>query len=85
MSAERLLEELELHIRLNEDDWCRNPQLQYARFQEEFYREEANQPKEEKSELSFDLETAIQKGEIVLWHFDDNTRSRFVEVRQSTT
>ena len=81
MSAERLLEELELHIRLNEDDWCRNPQLQYARFQEEFYREEANQPKEEKSELSFDLETAIQKGEIVLWHFDDNTRSRFVEVK----
>ena len=42
---------------------------------------QANQSKEEKSELSFDLEPAIQKGEIVLWHFDDNTRSRFVEVK----
>ena len=29
-----MLEELELHIRLNEDDWCRNPQAQLERFTE---------------------------------------------------
>lgn len=30
-----ILEEIELHIRLNEDDWCRNPQAQLERFIEE--------------------------------------------------
>lgn len=29
-----MLEELELHIRLNEDDWSRNPQAQFKRFAE---------------------------------------------------
>ena len=30
-----ILEEIKLHIRLNEDDWCRNPQAQLERFIEE--------------------------------------------------
>lgn len=28
----KVLEDLELHIRLNEGDWCRNPQAQLERF-----------------------------------------------------
>jgi len=28
----KVFEDLELHIRLNEDDWCRNPQAQLEQF-----------------------------------------------------
>jgi hypothetical protein len=34
--AENIIEELEMHILLNEDDWNRNPQAQFKKFAEKF-------------------------------------------------
>jgi len=75
MSAEKFIDKM-----WPENKLALGVKEQWAELMEQ-YAKEANQSKEEKSELSFDLEPAIQKGEIVLWHFDDNTRSRFVEVK----
>jgi len=34
--AENIIEELEMHILVNEDDWSRNPQVQFKKFAEKF-------------------------------------------------
>jgi hypothetical protein len=34
--AENIIEELEMHILLNEDDWNRNPQAEFKKFAEKF-------------------------------------------------